>query len=220
MAQIHTKNPNLAAPLRGIARRPWQVLSIVLLATMVAGCVRTIQPVLKDGQLKLDDSLVGKWVAKDGKESIAIQPPAPNTKTYRILYHDKDGKQAALLGRLGKVGDIMVIELHADNPVPDASTAYKAHLLPVYSFLVVHQTTPDLVVSFMDQDWLKKYLVDHPDELKVIPNIDDQVVTSSTDELQAFLLRHYKDPGALSEEGVFVRAPKATTHAATPADKQ
>jgi hypothetical protein len=194
-------------------RRPWQPLLIVLLAMLVAGCVRTIQPVLKDDQVTMDNSLIGKWVSKDGKESVDIQPPGPNNKTYRVLYCDKDGKKADLLGRLGKIGEITVIELHADNPVPDASNAYKAHLLPVYSFLVVHQTTPQLIVSFMDQDWLKKYLVDHPDELKVIPNIDDQVVTSSTEELQAFLLRHYKDPGALGEQGVFVRPANATAPA-------
>src|SRR5207244_2228794 len=83
------------------------------------------------------------WVTDDGKQSAEIQP-AGEDKTYRLAYTDQDGKKAPLIGRLGKVGELTVAEFHADDPAPDSSDVYKVHLLPLYTFLIVHQPPPNL----------------------------------------------------------------------------
>jgi hypothetical protein len=216
MTQAHIADFTAAVSFGKTGLRGWPMLMLVVLCLLATGCVRTTQPVLKDEQVTVDPSLLGQWVSEDGKESVDIQPPVPNSQTYRLIYRDSKGKQARLLGRIGKIGPLTVVELHAENPLPDASDVYKAYSLPVYSWLVVHQTTPQLIVSSMDPNWLKKYLAAHPGELKVIPNLDEPVVTSSTDEFQAFVLKHYKDPGALGKRGVLIRPhPGDGTTAAT-----
>jgi len=60
--------------------------AVLLLAPLLAGCVRTIQPVLKDEQVApIDTALLGKWESAEGTESADVQPT------------DKDGTYSARL---------------------------------------------------------------------------------------------------------------------------
>jgi hypothetical protein len=186
-----------------------------LLMTAI-GCVRFTQPILKDEQVIVDNGILGKWVADDGKESIEVLPPKGDDKTYQVHDTDKDGKEGRFLVRLGKIQDTMVAEIQGDDFAPDGSEEYKAHFLPLYSFLIVYQIKPNLIVSSLDSDWLKKYLDAHPNELKVLDEGEkDIIVTSPTEQIQAFILKHYQDDGAMGEKGKFVRPGDPTTRAAT-----
>jgi hypothetical protein len=197
--------------------RSRHLLAAFLLVPFFTGCVRTFQPILKDEQVAaVDKAMLGRWVSKDGNES-AVVTPAEKENTYRLVYTEKEGKKGTLLVRIGKVGDLTLAELRADDPAPEANDIYKYHLMPVYSFLIVHKTDPQLVISMMPQDWLKKYLDGHPNELQTVQRDDNLIVTSSTADFQAFLLRHYKDEGAIGEPEVFVRPGDATTQPAAPA---
>ncbi len=194
------------------------LLPLLLIAGFLGGCVRTIQPILNDDQVIADNSLVGKWSATDDKSFFEVEA-ADDQKVCKVTYTDKEGKIAPLIARLGKIGEITVAELRADEPAPDSSDVYKAHLLRLYSFLVIRATKPDFKFAIMGQDWLKKYLADHPNDLRVAASDrDNMVVTSSTADFQTFLLHHFKDKGALSEEASYVRAPAPTTQ--PPANRQ
>jgi hypothetical protein len=188
-------------------------IPVALLLAMVVGCVRTIEPVLKDEQVIVDKSLVGNWVSADGLESAKFEL-SDDGKTYNVRYTDRQGRTGAFIFRLGKIGGVLVSECQPGDLQLDLSDAYKAHLIPVYSFFVVNQTTPKLRFSALSSEWLGKYLSDHPNELRVIHDL----VISSTDEFQAFLLKHLKDEGAFGkEEGVWVRPGDPTTRPIAPA---
>lgn len=193
--------------------RQFLILGLLPCVLFLQGCVRTIQPVLNDDQAIEDNALLGKWVTDDGKQTVDVQP-GDQANFYRVTYADEGGKKGAFLGRIGKVGELQLIELQPDDPAPAASDVYKAHLLKMYSFLLVRQTKPNLVVSTMSADWLKKYIDAHPGELQSIsPSKDDLIVTSPTADFQVFLLRHWKDEGAFGDPGTFVRPGDPTTQA-------
>ena len=197
-------------------RRSWPALAISLLVLLAGGCVRSIQPILTDEQAIVDKSLAGKWVQKDGESSVEIGAPGDD-KRFKLVYTEKDGKKGTFQARLGKIGEVLVAELKPEDPLPDASDVYKAHLIPVYSFLVVSQTKPDLIVAPMKGDWLKKHLDDNPKDLQFIkPSADDIIVTSPTADFQAFLAKHWKTEGAFGDPATFVR-PDAAKPAAAPA---
>jgi hypothetical protein len=187
----------------------------VLLMTAV-GCVRFTQPILKDEQVSVDvdKDILGKWVTDDGdKEAIEILPPRGDDKNYEVHYKDKEGKEGTFLVRFGKIQNTMVAEIHGGDFAPDSSETYKSHFLPLYSFLIIYQTKPNLIVSSMDSDWLGKYLDAHPNELKLIDK-DSMVVTSSTEDVQKFILKHQGDEKAMGEKGTLVRPGDPTTRAA------
>lgn len=188
---------------------------VFALILLVQGCVRSIQPVLNDNQVVAANELLGKWVTDDGKQSVDVQA-ADQPNQYRVLYTDDSGKQGTFIGRFGNVGEIRLIELQPEDPVPNASDTYRAHLVKLYSFLLVRQTKPRLVCATMSTDWLKKYLDAHPGELQTIrPTNDDLIVTAPTADFQVFLLRHWKDDGAFGDPGTFVRPGDATTRPAS-----
>lgn len=179
------------------------------------GCVRSIEPVLKDDQLIVDNALAGKWVSDEGKVSAEVQP-AGTDKVYKVLYTDDKGKQARLVARLGKIGELTIAEFSPDEPTGDVSDVYWAHLMPVYSFLIIQQTKPQLIITTMSAEWFKKYLDAHPEELKVIKRGSDEVIVSSpTEDLQTFILRHWKDEGALGERQTFARPGDPATKPST-----
>ncbi len=196
--------------------RRWPALAVSLLVLLAGGCVRSIQPILTDEQVIVDKSIAGKWVEKDGDSSLEISAPGEDKK-FKVVYTEKNGKKGTFEARLGKIGDVLVAELKPDEPLPDASDMYKAHLLPLYSFLVVSKTQPDLVVSVMKLEWMKKHLDDNPKDLQFIkPSNDDFIITSPTADFQAFLAKHWKTEGAFGDPGTFVR-PDAARPATAPA---
>jgi hypothetical protein len=177
-----------------------------------SGCVRTIQPVLKDEQVVTDNRFLGSWVGENGKASGEVSA-TDDHKGYKLLYTDEQGKQANLLLRLGKIGDMLIAESTIEDPAPDASDVYKVHLLPLHSFMVVKEGTASrLVLKLMDPEWLAKFIDAHPTELAIVrPSKEDLIISASTDDFQNFLIHHASDDGAFGNDAVFVRPGDPTT---------
>jgi hypothetical protein len=187
------------------------------------GCVRSIQPVLKDEQLITDAHFAGDWVSSDGKQTAHIVQ-ADEHKGYAVRYSDQDGKPGDFAVKLGKVGDITIGQCTVEKLDPQIGDMTKIHLLPVYSFAVIEQTDPHLVFKVLDDKWFGKYIDAHPDEVPTIhmgTGDDEQLLFSgSTDQVQAFILKHVKDDGAFGDDVVFVRPGDPSTQpAAGPATK-
>jgi hypothetical protein len=211
-----TESAHFRLGRRAIARMSQYAAVLCFLAFFVVGCVRSVQPILKDAQVTTDDSLAGHWVDSEGKDSVDVMR-SPIDSTYNILYTEKDGKKAQLIGRLGKIGDLTIAEFHPADPAPDASDIYRAHLLPLYSFLIVQKTGPQLVFTTLAPDWMKKYVDEHPREIDTFkPDKDSIVVTASTDDFQKFLLAHQSDAGAMSDPTTFVRPGDPTSRTIDP----
>lgn len=194
--------------------RLWQILAAMVCCVVACGCVRSVQPILKAEQVRADPTLAGDWKPADGKGLVQIQAPAED-KSYKVIYTDEDGKKGTFIVRLGKIQDLMVAELSPDDPALASSDVYKAHLMPLYSFFLVDRTSPDIQLRLMKPEWLEKYVKEHPDELQLLPEPGKEhqgIVTSSTDQIQAFLLRHQKDADAFGEPARLLRvaAPPTT----------
>jgi hypothetical protein len=189
---------------------------LLLLALLGTGCVRSIQPVLKDDQAMLQPALVGKWQIVDEKGSIEVSP-ADENKSYKVLYTDKEGKPGKFVVRFGKLDQTLVAEVSPDEPEPDSSGAYKLHLLPLHSWLVIDKLDPRPVVATVSAKWMVRYLKEHPDELKAAQIGDEDVVLNcSTEDLQKFIVKHLKDEGFLDAPTTLKRPDTAATQTGAP----
>lgn len=178
---------------------------VVLLLGMI-GCIQSVEPILKDDQVVKDDHLLGRWNSTDNeKEYIEIAQGEQNA--YTAVYHDKEGKTGNFVVRLGKVGGIMLAEATPQPPDLQATDVYKGQLLPLYTFFWVTQLDPELKMRVMSPDWIKKYIEDHKGELRMSERKDSSIIMSTTDEIQAFILKHRDDKDAFGDEGKFVRPP-------------
>lgn len=180
------------------------VFGLLLGVALGSGCVRIMVPILEDKDLIADSSLAGEWVQEGSAgERLRIEPPDPE-KCYLLVYTDDKGKAGKFIGRFGRLGDLTIAEIRPVDLPEEWSDSYKAHFAPLFSFFVVSSTKPALRFRGFDTDWLKKYVKEHPGELSVAPS-DDSLITSAAGAIRAFVLKHWKDVGAMSDEAVFVR---------------
>lgn len=190
-------------------------LMLLTLLILVGGCIRSLNPVLKDEQVVADNNVVGSWISTD-KDRMSLEIIVCGDKQYHVTLREKDGKTGWFVMRLGQVGDLRIAEF-APTDHDEVADIYRAQLLPLHSFFWVQQTSPTLQARTMNPDWLKDYLQEHPTELAVAGEKSDQrIITATTDELQKFILAHYKDEKAFGETIEFVR-PAATQPATQPA---
>ena len=199
--------------------RTWHLLVSVTLLALISGCVRSVQPILTDAQVVTDNSVVGDWVSENGKTHLTIQP-ADENKQYKVLYLDEDNKVGNFVVRLGKVENLLLAEIAPDNSDAKTSEMYQIHLLPLYSFMVVQQTHPEIKISLLDAKWLKKYIAGHSGELQTLrvgEKPDDNIILNiPTADMQKFLIQHMKDEGAMPEPSRLVRAGSPATQPAAP----
>jgi len=189
------------------------LFGLMVMGLLSGGCVRTMNPILKDDQVISNDALIGKWVAKDGKVTGDLR--AGDDNKYKLTYSNEQGKVSNLLVRFGKIGDVSVAEISPDSPPIPANTGeeYTSLLAPMYTLVVIDSTQPQLQLTAISTDWLKKYVQAHPDDLSV-NNPNDLIVQASTQDFQRFFLKHYKDDGMLGEPAIFVHPGDPTTQPA------
>jgi hypothetical protein len=183
---------------------------------VIGGCVRSINPVLKEDQYISNDAVLGNWIKNDGKDS-AVVSVGTNPREYHLLYVDGDGKQADLVANLGKLGDKTIVQCTVADPTDHSASSgvYWLHLQKLYTFAWLKEIGPRLVLTTIDPDWLKKYLDAHPSELAIVKlDKDNFVISATTDELQAFLLAHQNDAEAFTENGIYVRPGDPSTQPA------
>lgn len=214
---------------------------IVLCMIGFSGCVRSVYPILKDEQVIQDESLEGDWITSDGEIQMdakaqshigeryqpfaALDLDFSEGKTriplwgYRVIVSEtkNDLQRTALRVRLGKVGQMTLAEfsLAADQwRQPDKPNIVEDQMIrPLYSVAQVEFVTPDhLRVRMIDNEWLKTYLQQHPDELRLLnKDLSMPELVSTTEEIQAFLIKHAND-GFWSKGSLdFVRPGDPTT---------
>ena len=190
--------------------------AIVLMCSLVGGCVRSFEPVLSDDQVITNNDLLGRWNSTNNEREY-FEITSGDNKTYKAVYHDEKGKTGKFIVRLGEIDDLIVAEVTPDEPGPEVSDTYRAHLVPVYSFFILTEMEPDLVGKAMKADWFKKYIDEHPNELQVARPHGDVIISSPTKDIQKFIIKHMGDADAF-EEVTFVR-PDTARPATQPAKR-
>jgi hypothetical protein len=182
----------------------------VLFLLSFFGCVQSLQPYYKDNQLFYDPNLVGKWTDADQQNTVVITGDA-DKKVYTVVLTDEKGKTGSFIMHLAKVQDHMIADIFPDDLKEGdlkVNDEYALHLLPVHSFMMVEYSPPDLRVRQMDFDWFKRYVDAHPDEVAYQKlQGDHYILTGTTDQVQAFVLKHASEKGAFGEAQDVIRIP-------------
>ena len=172
----------------------WLLLGFLLLPV---GCVPSLHPLYTDQDVIFDQSVLGVWAEDGSKETWALT--RGGEKEYRLVHTDEDGKKGEFVAHLLKVEGRMFLDLYPVEPELPQNDLYRDHLLRVHSFVAVLQTEPAIRISYVEPQWLKKFLDKQPSALRHEKINDEVVITASPKELQKFLLTHLKTEGAFSE---------------------
>lgn len=166
---------------------------------LLCGCFPlSLNPIYSDKDRVFLPQLAGKW-AEEGSEG-SWKFIADQTGSYRLELKDEDGETSVFTAQLARVEGILLLDLYPVRSEADPdSDITEMHLIGVHSFAAVHQVEPTLKMSFMKQDWLEKHLQAHPGALGFIQRDDRVILTSSTFELQKFVISHLQSEDAFFE---------------------
>lgn len=199
-----SQRPNrLSLRLAGIA--------LLIAVAGLVGCIPSLDPIYTDKDLVFDPAIVGTWGDPDKPgDSWAFAPR--DATSYRLTIQN-DGKSSPFVARLVQLGSHRFLDLYPEEGgLNNVEGFYRAAIIPGHLFLKVAAIDPALQLSLLDLDWLAKLLASDPTALRHHRNAEGKpaVLTASTQELQAFLIKHADSPGAFADPSNFCRRPTAT----------
>ncbi len=164
---------------------------------MFASCVLSLNPFYTEQDLIFDAALLGVWTDKDSKETWELTKAGE--KEYKLVYTDEDGKTGEFTAHLLKVDGKTFLDLAPAEPLLPQNDFYKGHFLPIHTFALISQTAPTVQISFLEPEWLRKFLAKNPTALRHAKMEDEMLLTASPKELQKFLLAHLNTEGAFGK---------------------
>ena len=179
---------------------------IYFLAAILGGClpVASIHCLYTEENAAFEEKLLGTWVqepnspitiwefTRDGEE--------PNN-VYKLIFTDEEGKKGSFTAAMVKLKDKLFLDVFPDEMPWDSKGdpnklewPYNAFLMiPVDTFLKVDSIEPQLKLRLTDEDELKKLLKDEPNAVNHAIIENRLILTASTKELQAFVLKYADD---------------------------
>lgn len=190
-----------------------RVLSLLLVALLLGGCVRSLQPVLKPEQVVKMPEIAGKWVSiKNEKEGLDVTPADDG---FKVTYRSEKGEPGQYVARIGRIGDLLIADVMPAEP-SEKSGSEMILMVPVHTVFIITQTSPQLAGRTLDYNWFKDYVPQHPDELATTKSDSELLITATTEQIQQFVTKHVQDEKAWTEESVFMRPPATQPAAPKP----
>ena len=165
-------------------------VTIALLAC-TSCIVRSVNPWLKDSSLTFDEDLLGGWVGVDEQNRTAMTFTRGKENFYIVQYSDKD-QQGVFEGRLAKFGGELYLDFRPLNSAPGLDGML---LFPTHSIARLELSSNSLAVHILNYEAVKAAAkLDRLRRVTYSWDVQDEFIfTSSTEEMQGFLLNLGKD---------------------------
>ena len=185
-----------------------------LLVSVLGGCVpvMSIHQLYNDRDLVFEKSLVGDWTSEPNNLwQFSCQDESQ--KAYNLLFTNKDNKKGSFIVYLVKLGNKFFFDVYpADLPWGEkAADNIKwpnnaCFFRPTHTFVKINSIEPQLKVQGTDDDAMKKFLKEDPNAIRHETLPDGRfILTASTRELQAFVLKYADDKRVFTSEMVLSR---------------
>ena len=176
-------------------------LLFYVLAGLLGGCVpvMSLNPLYTKDNVVYDDKLLGTWVDDpNGPEMTWHFESVDKPKNaYKLTFTSEDGLKGSFVAHLVKLRDDLFLDIFPDKAPWDledpneSAWPYNALLLiPAHTFVKIDSVGPRLKMRLMLETELKKMLEEDPDIIAHVTVEDRPVLTASTKELQAFVLKY------------------------------
>ena len=181
-------------------------LLFYLLAAILGGCVpvMSLHPLYTEEALVFEEGLLGTWVDDpNSPEAIwEFRRPEEAEKEYKLIVTDEEGKKGSFSAHLVKLGDRLFLDVYPDeSPCADMEDPNKTEfaynsffLVPAHTFIKIDSIGPELKMRLTDDENMETLLKQDPNAVKFELLKEVHIVlTASTKELQAFVLKYADD---------------------------
>ncbi len=192
-----------------------------LLAVLLGGCVpvMSLNPLYEQENIIFDQKLVGVWMDDVNNPEVIwdFNRPDPNKNKYKLVYIDKENKKGIFKVHLVKLKGRLFLDVFPDSfpsgkeDAEDMDLPYNSFFFaPTHTFMKVNSIEPYLNIQVTDDDDLEKLLKEDPNAIEYV-DLESRwlVLTSSTKEIQAFVLKYADDKRLFTDEVKLIRTDKA-----------
>ena len=183
--------------------RTLRALPIFAIVLLMTACVPSLNPLYTKADLIFEPALVGTWVnQEDGHQT--IWTVTKSGEGYEMVDVEEDEDPAKFDVRMVKLGDQTFLDLYPKQEINNG--LYQLHIIRAHIFMKVALTGDSLVVTMLDQEWLKKALNGEETAIGHLILEDGGVLlTAPTADLQEFIVKSYAHPDAFGEPVFFAR---------------
>ena len=185
-----------------------------LLAGILGGCgpVMSLHPLYTEKDLTFDEKLLGAWQDEDGETKWEFSRSDKSPKAYRLTFADKEQHKGLFDVHLVKLKEKLFLDVYPAEPPCDFTDPNKTDwpynaffLIPVHTFVRVDSIEPKLKFRLTDNEVTERLLKNDPNAVKSESLENGIVLTSSTEELQKFVLKYADNEEFFSNEILLVR---------------
>jgi len=202
------------------------------LAGLMVGCVPVVSlhPLFTKENIVFEEKLLGTWledandpnsfweftrfnVAAAGELPEALKENAE--KLYRLAVSDGEGHKGSFAACLVRLEDRLFLDIFADlfpsgeHDIEQMKLLYNAFLfVPAHTFVRVEFVGDRLKLRLTDDEDFKKLLEAEPNAVRFTEVDDRPVLTASTEELHAFVVKYADDERLFSNERTLMRKGK------------
>ena len=191
-------------------------LLFYLLAALLGGCgpVMSLHSLYTKENVVFEEKLVGTWVDDPNSpeatwEFNRIEEPE---NAYRLVFTDKNGQKGSFVAHLVKLENSLFLDVFPDEFPCDTEDPNKTDwlynvffLVPAHTFIKIDSIEPQLKMRLTDDDKMAKLLKEESNAVKHTLVEDKLILTASTKELQAFVLKYADDNRVFTDEIVLGR---------------
>jgi len=192
-----------------------KMLLFNMLAVLLGGCVLSLHPLYTEKDLIFEEKLLGTW-GKNGSTETWQFKRGKGDKYYSLTLTDDKGKEGSFVAGLGKINNMMFLNIFPQEPELKETSYYQFHILRANSFIKIEQIEPTLVMRIMNPDTVQKMLKKNPKLIKHEIVDDRLLLTASTEELQKFMKAHANEEGLFNGSGALERVPPGEPNSAGP----
>ena len=191
-------------------------LLFYVLAGLMGGCVPVISlhPLYTKDNLVFDKKLLGTWVDNPNEPEVIwkFASADESKKAYNLIFTDDDGLKGSFLVHLVKLKENLFLDIfpseapwEMDDPNESQWPYNSLFMIPAHTFVKVDSLSPKIKMRLMLDNQLEKLLDENPDAIAHVMVEDRPVLTASTKELQAFVLKYADTDKLFTDEIVLER---------------
>jgi hypothetical protein len=164
---------------------------------MAGGCyVQALYPLYTDTVTRFDPELVGAWMAEEDDDFLFTL--IDSTRGSYTLLCEESGSSSRFEAVLVELGDVTFLDIYPEEP-DNENSFYMDHLLRVHNILRIERDVDTLWVSDFDAEWLSTMVGAKKTSIAHVPLDGAVLLTAPTADLQTFVRKYAKTPGAFSE---------------------
>ncbi|MHC4325815.1 MAG: hypothetical protein ACYSUX_16215 [Planctomycetota bacterium] len=191
-------------------------LLFYMLAVLLGGCVPIISlhPLYTEKDVVVEKKLYGTWVddANNSNTTWEFKKIDEPKNAYKLIFTDEEGLKGSFVAHLVKLNNNLFLDIfpselpwEPEDPNKIDFPYNTLFLIPAHTFMKIDSIEPRLKLRLTLESKMEELLKENPGAVEHTSVGDRLVLTGSTKELQAFVLKYADDERVFKDEVILSR---------------